>query len=155
MSGAESRASIAITSGLLHADSRRDFRVHIDIRIAIRLLEDTQAKAAEIEKQGLLGGAGAAAHDGPVAQHEVLNGSADPPGGIGGETNLAIGFETGRGFKEAHMAFLDKIGDGQAVIAEAAAMAMDKAHMRGCQLVEGILVLMVSPSDSEGVLVLP
>ena len=80
---------------------------------------EPRAQTAEIEEKRLLRGAGAAAHDRPVAQHIILDRGAYPPGRVGGEAHVALGREARRGLQQADMPFLHQIGDRQAVMTKA------------------------------------
>ena len=60
---------------------------------AIARVVEQGAQAAQIEEEGLLGGGRTRADDRPVAQYVVLHAGTDPPGGIGGEAEFALGLE--------------------------------------------------------------
>src|SRR3546814_7473792 len=47
-------------------------------------------------------------HDRPVAQDEILDCRANPPGGISGKAHLALRLETGGRLHQAEITFLDR-----------------------------------------------
>ena len=113
------------------------------------------AQAAQVEEQRFLGRAGAAANDRPVPQDVILHRGADPPGGVGGEAHLALRIEAGRGLQQAHMAFLDQIGHGQAVMPEPGRDRDDEPHMSGGQLMKRRFIAVVLPANGQQPLLLP
>ena len=47
------------------------------------------------------------------------------------------------------MAFLNEVGDRQAIMAEAHGDSHDEAHMRMSELMKSVLVLVVAPANRE------
>ena len=59
-----------------------------------------------------------------------MHGGTDPPGRIGREAHFPFRLEPGSGFEKAHMALLDEVGHGKAVMAETGCQRDDEAHMK-------------------------
>jgi len=110
---------------------------------------DAGAQPAQVEEQRLLGRGGARADDGPVAQDIVLHGRADPPGGVGRETNFPLRLETGRCLHQADGPFLHQVRHRQAVIAVFRGRGRDQARIGVDQFVQGCLVLQVAPAQRQ------
>ena len=139
-----------------HAERAGDLLVEVGLAAhPLRPLRQPRPQPPQVEEQGLLRRGGAAADDRPVAQDVVLDGGADPPGGIGGKAHLALRLEAGRRLQEPDMALLDEIAHRQAEMAEARGDGDDEAHMGRGQAVQRLLVLPLLPAHGELVFLLP
>ena len=150
VSGAERRASIARRRPAKRRSPRRSCH---GPRTAIRSsppAREPGPQPAQVEEQRLLGGARAAPDDRPVAQDVILDRGADPPGRVGREADLALRLEARSRLQKAHMALLDEVGHGQAVMAEAGRDRDHEAHMGGGQAVERGLVPLAPSSGPRG-----
>ena len=110
---------------------------------------DAGAQAAQVEEQRLLGGGGAGADDGPVAQDVVLHGRADPPGRVGGKAHLAVRLEAAGRLHQSDVALLNEIAHGQAVVAEPRGGRHHQPGVGADQLVKGPFVAALAPFAGE------
>jgi hypothetical protein len=93
-------------------------------------------------------------HQGPGADDEFLNGRADPPHGVGGQTEAAIGVEATDRLHQADVALGDQVGDRQAVAAVTHGDLGHQAQVRGDQPLGGVGVVVLLPPPRQHVFVL-
>ena len=108
---------------------------------------------AQIEEQLLLRRGGAQLHHGPGAQHIFLDGSADPPHGIGRQAEAPLGIEALDRLHQPDIAFGDDLGHRQAIAAIAHGDLGHQAQMAGHQPACRFGILMFLPALGEHVFV--
>src|SRR5262249_41174106 len=84
---------------------------------------------AEIEEQLLLACRGAHFHKAPGPENIFLNGGADPPHSVGGETEALVGGEALDRLHKPNAALEDPLAEGEAVAAVSHGNTGDKAQM--------------------------
>ena len=110
---------------------------------------------AQVEEQLLLRRRGAHFHQGPRMQHVLLDRRPDPPHGIGGETETAIGVEPPDRLHHADIAFGDELAHRQAVAAIAHGDLGHQAKMAGHQTMGRVHVVVFAPAFGQHVFFLP
>ena len=110
---------------------------------------------AQVEEQLLLRRGRAQLHQRPGVQDVFLDGGADPPHGVGGEPEAAVGVEALDRLHQADIALGDDLVHRQAVAAVAHGDLGHQAQMAGHQLVGRLDVVMVAPALGEHVLLAP
>ena len=108
-------------------------------------IPDLGPQAAQIEEKRLLGGGCPGPHDRPVAQDIVLDGGADPPAGIGRKADIAARFEPVGRLHQPDIAFLDQVGEGQAVALVAGGQGNHETDMGFGQPVQRMVVALLAP----------
>ena len=110
---------------------------------------------AQAEKQLLLRRHSPDLHHGPRTQDIFRNRRPDPPHGIGGKPETAIGIEPLNRTHKPHIAFRDQVGQRQAIALIAAGNFRHEAKMAGNELVGGFGIVILAPTLGKHELLLP
>ena len=102
--------------------------------------------AAQVEEQLLLGRGRAHLHQRPGPQDVFLDRGADPPHGVGRQTETLFRVELLDGLHQADIAFRDHLGDRQAVAAIAHGDLGDETQVGSHQLLGGFRILVLAPA---------
>jgi hypothetical protein len=153
--GVARQAAVHVDHVLLgDAEAGGDLLDLLGLEIAFVQRLDLALGLAQVEEQLLLVGGGAHLHEAPRAQDVFLDRGLDPPHGIGGEAEAALGLELLHGLHQADIAFGDDLADRQAVAAIAHGDLGHEPQMAGDELVRRVGIAMLAPALGEHVLFL-
>jgi hypothetical protein len=129
-----------------HAEAGGDLGDLLGAEIALLDRLHLALELAQVEEQLLLRRRGAHLHQRPAMEDVLLDRGADPPHGIGGQPEAAVGVEPLHRLHHADVALGDQLGHRQAVAAIAHGDLGDEAQMRRHQLVCGLGIPMFPPA---------
>ena len=135
-----------------HLERGRDLLDRLRAEVALLDRLHLALQPAQVEEQLLLRRGRAQLHQRPGVQDVFLDGGADPPHGVGGEPEAAVGVEALDRLHQADIALGDDLVHRQAVAAVAHGDLGDQAQMAGDQLVRGMEVVVLAPALGQHVL---